>query len=53
MVLWGEAEKDVPKAVEYAASFLAHFLGDKILPKTFVHSLHLLAGKGQLLLHPE
>jgi len=35
---------DVPRAVEYAARYLSHFLEDKIVPETILASLHLLAG---------
>jgi len=37
---------DVPKAVDYAARFLSHFLEDKIVPEAILESLEQLAGAG-------
>ena len=37
---------DVPKAVDYAARFLLHFLDDKIVPESILESLEHLAGPG-------
>jgi len=37
---------DVPKAVDYAARFLAHLIEDKIIPEAILASLHHLCGQG-------
>ena len=37
---------DVPKAVDYAARFLSHFLDDKIVPESILDALEHLAGPG-------